>query len=44
MWNKVKKFLYDEQGITSVEIILILVGICRPPKRCILCGNFYSRL
>ena len=20
MWNKVKKFLYDEQGITSVEI------------------------
>ena len=25
MWNKVKKFLYDEQGITSVEIILILV-------------------
>ena len=25
MWNKVKRFLYDEQGITSVEIILILV-------------------
>ena len=25
MWNKVKEFMQDEQGITSVEIILILV-------------------
>ena len=25
MWNKVKEFLKDERGITSVEIILILV-------------------
>lgn len=25
MWNKFKKFMGDEQGITSVEIILILV-------------------
>ena len=25
MWNKIKKFVYDERGITSVEIILILV-------------------
>ncbi len=25
MWNKVKQFIYDEQGITTVEIILILV-------------------
>lgn len=25
MWNKVKKFMKDERGITSVEIILILV-------------------
>ena len=27
MWNKIKKFVYDERGITSVEIILILVEI-----------------
>ena len=25
MWNKVKELMQDEQGITSVEIILILV-------------------
>lgn len=25
MWNKVREFLKDERGITSVEIILILV-------------------
>ncbi len=25
MWNKIKQFMKDEQGITSVEIILILV-------------------
>ena len=25
MWNKVREFMQDEQGITSVEIILILV-------------------
>ena len=25
MWNKWKEFLKDERGITSVEIILILV-------------------
>ena len=25
MWNKVKEFINDERGITSVEIILILV-------------------
>lgn len=25
MWNKVKEFMQDERGITSVEIILILV-------------------
>lgn len=34
MWNKVKKFLYDEQGITSVEIILILVVIFTIYKGC----------
>lgn len=26
----VQAFLKDEQGITTVEIILILVGICTP--------------
>lgn len=25
MWNRVKNFMRDERGITSVEIILILV-------------------
>lgn len=25
MWNKLKQFMGDESGITSVEIILILV-------------------
>lgn len=25
MWNKLKRLMYDEQGITTVEIILILV-------------------
>lgn len=25
MWNKLKQFMKDERGITSVEIILILV-------------------
>lgn len=25
MWNKLKEFMKDEQGITTVEIILILV-------------------
>ena len=25
MWNRVKNFMHDERGITSVEIILILV-------------------
>lgn len=25
MWNKLKQFMCDERGITSVEIILILV-------------------
>lgn len=25
MWNKFKQLMHDEQGITSVEIILILV-------------------
>ena len=42
--NGVKAFWQDESGMGTVEVILIIVGICRHPKRCILCGNFYSRL
>ena len=30
MWNKFKQLMDDERGITSVEIILILVGIFTP--------------
>ena len=36
----VKRFLKDESGIGTVEIILILVGICIADKSRILCGNF----
>ena len=36
----VKRFWSDESGMGTVEVILIIVGICRPPKRRILCGNF----
>ncbi len=39
-----KELIKEEDGMGTVEVILIIVGICRPPKRCILCGNFYSRL
>lgn len=41
--EEAKAFWAEEDGIGVVELILILVGICRPPQRCILCGNFYSR-
>lgn len=34
MWNKIKQFMKDEQGITSVEIILILVVIFTIYKGC----------
>lgn len=30
MWTKLKELMKDEQGITTVEIILILVGILTP--------------
>lgn len=30
----------DERGISTVELILILVGICIADKSRILCGNF----
>lgn len=34
----VQAFLKDEQGITTVEIILILVGNFTPYLGCVLCG------
>jgi hypothetical protein len=40
---KAKEFLLDERGMGTVEVILIIVGICRPLRRCILCGNSDSR-
>lgn len=41
--NAVKKFWNDEDGMGTVEVILIIVGICTPQKRRILCGNFRYR-
>ena len=39
MKNKIKKFVKDEQGITTVEIILILVEKPNAKHRYVLCGN-----
>ena len=36
-WNDL---LRDEDGMGTVEIILIIVGICIAKKSRILCGNF----
>ena len=36
----VKKFWNDESGMGTVEVILIIVGICIADKSRILCGNF----
>ena len=36
----VKKFWNDENGMGTVEVILIIVGICIADKSRILCGNF----
>ena len=33
-------FIEEEDGIGTVEMILILVGICIADKSRILCGNF----
>ena len=33
-------FITEEDGIGTVEMILILVGICIADKSRILCGNF----
>ena len=38
--KKLEEFLSDDAGITSIEIVLILVGICIADKSRILCGNF----
>ena len=42
--NKIKeeicKFWSDESGMGTVEVILIIVGICIADKSRILCGNF----
>ena len=39
----IRKFWSDESGMGTVEVILIIVGICTPQKRRILCGNFCYR-
>lgn len=36
----VKRFWNDEGGMGTVEVILIIVGICIADKSRILCGNF----
>lgn len=36
----VKAFWSDESGMGTVEVILIIVGICIADKSRILCGNF----
>ena len=33
-------FVNDESGMGTVEVILIIVGICIADKSRILCGNF----
>ena len=38
--NGVKNCWEDESGMGTVEIILIIVGICIADKSRILCGNF----
>ncbi|MDC7279344.1 hypothetical protein NXH64_07485 [Butyrivibrio fibrisolvens] len=38
--NKMVEFWNEEDGIGTVEMILILVGICIADKSRILCGNF----
>ncbi len=35
-----RDFYEDESGITVIEIVLVLVGICIADKSRILCGNF----
>ena len=35
-----RDLMSDEEGMGTVEIILIIVGICIADKSRILCGNF----
>lgn len=35
-----RKFWKDESGMGTIEVILIIVGICIADKSRILCGNF----
>ena len=36
----IRNFWNDESGMGTVEVILIIVGICIADKSRILCGNF----
>ena len=38
--NRFKRFISEENGMGTVEVILIIVGICIADKSRILCGNF----
>ena len=40
MREGIRDFWNDESGMGTVEIILIIVGICIADKSRILCGNF----
>ena len=40
MRETARDFMRDEAGMGTVEIILIIVGICIADKSRILCGNF----
>ena len=39
-WIRIQKILTEKDGISTVELILVLVGICIADKSRILCGNF----
>lgn len=40
MLRNFKDLWKDEEGMGTVEVILIIVGICIADKSRILCGNF----
>lgn len=37
MGNEIKAFLWEEDGVGVIEIVLILVVICTINLRCVLC-------
>ena len=39
-YRRLRDFWKDEDGMGTVEVILIIVGICIAGKSRILCGNF----